>query len=128
MAAVVVAVLAVGLLPLALAAPSAARSARVIDGSAFGRSLSGWLGATGTTRPDQAATVGLTDAPPLVRSTQAEARYTATAWVRATSRAVRPGSVAVRLHLGELTKSGRGPTAWQGRRLSDQHWHKVSVP
>jgi len=145
---VVLAALAAGLLPLALAAPSAARAAHRIDGSSFERSLSGWAEATSATRldrvaqgrgaassaarlrppPDHAATVGLTDAPALVRSTHAKARYIATAWVRATSRAVRPGPVAVRLSLGELTGTGSGPTAWQRRRLSDRHWHKVSVP
>ncbi len=147
-AAVVASVLAAGLLPLVLTVPSAAGTGRVIDGSSFERSLSGWVAATGATRldrvkrgrgtgssaarlrppADRAATVGIANAPAAERSTQARARYTATAWVRATSRAVRPGAVTVRLSLGERTKSGRGPTAWQGRRLSDRHWHKVSVP
>jgi hypothetical protein len=146
--AVVVAVLAAGLLPLAVVAPSAAKSSRVIDGSSFERSLRGWARATDATRLDRvnhgrgsgssaarlrppkhrAATIGITDAPALVRSTHARTRYVATAWVRATSRALRPGPVTVRLSLGERSSSGRGPTAWQGKRLRDRHWHKVSVP
>lgn len=141
-------VTAAALLPLALLDPPVAGASRILDGSSFERSLSGWTTANGATRldrvergrgktswaarlrppRDRAATVGLTDAPALVRSTQAKARYVATAWVRATPRALRSGALTVRLSLGERTENGAGPTAWRSRHLGDSTWQQISVP
>lgn len=147
-AAVIVSCLAAGLLPLVLAAPEAAQASRVIDGSSFERSLRGWAATGAATRLDRvrrgrgahrfatrlrpprgrAATIGITDSPPLVRSTHARVRYQATVWVRAAERAVGSGPVTVRLALGEHAGSGQGLSGWQGRHLADRHWHQMRVP
>lgn len=139
---------AAALLPLALVAPSATELRRPQDGSSFERSLRGWEPATSSTRLDRvgngrgpnssaarmrpprvrAATVGMTDAPALVRSTHFGARYQARVWVKASADAVRSRAVTVRLSLGELTGSGRGPNGWQTTRLKDTRWRQVTVP
>lgn len=142
-----VAVLAVGLLPLGLAAPFTVASSQFLAGSSFERSLSGWAKATDATRLDRvgsgrgpdsssarlrpplsrAATVGVTDSPALVTSTDARARYTATAWVKATLGSLRSGPLSLRLSLGHPSSHGQ-PTAWKGRLLTDGRWHQVTVP
>ncbi len=141
-------VLAAGLVPAFYVTPSAAGAGRVIDGSSFERSLKGWSPTSNATRldrvdwgrgkksaaarlrppRDRAATVGMTDAPALIRSSKARTRYVARVWVKASRDALRSGPVKVRLSLGEVSKRGNGPTGWRLIRLHNTRWQRVSVP
>ena len=116
--------------------------------ASFERSLNGWSRAGSATRLDRvsfgrgahssaarirpprgrSATIGLTDAPALVRSSRARARYEAKVWVKASKAALRAGPLKVRLSLGELNGKGAGPTGWRLTRVSNHAWHQVSVP
>ncbi len=140
--------MAVALLPAVYVTPSAAGSGRVIDGSSFERSLRGWSPTGRSTRLDRVdrghgkksasarlrpprgrtATVGMTDAPALIRSSKARARYVARVWVKANRDALRSGPVRVRLSLGEVTQKGHGVTGWRLSRLHNTRWQQVSVP
>ncbi|HEX5017414.1 MAG TPA: hypothetical protein VFX15_07505 [Actinomycetes bacterium] len=132
----------------AVLAPTTADAGRRIAGDSFEKSLAGWRETSGATRLDRvskgrgahskaarlrspkgrSATVGMTDAPALVRSSRKGTRYVATAWVKATPAAHRSRALGVRLVLGEMTSRGLGVHAWQSAHLGKSRWRKISVP
>lgn len=147
-AGVVALAMAAGLVPVLVATPPPATAGRVIDGSSFERSLKGWTHTNRATRldrvdwgrgknssaarlrppRDRSATIGITDAPALVRSSKARARYVAHVWVKASRDARRSGALKVRLSLGEKKATGRGPTGWRVAYLNSARWKRISVP
>ena len=119
----------------------------VVDRDGFERSLAQWKRTGKATRLDRvshghagtkhaarlrpprgrSATVGLTDAPSLVRTTSRGNRYLGSVWVRASAKAVRNGALTVRLGVRAKTAGG-GATAWRRIRLTGGGWHQITVP
>lgn len=137
-------------LPLLIATPhlsSAATARHVVHRDGFERSLAQWKRTGKATRLDRVsrghagskhaarlrppsgrtATVGLTDAPSLVRSTSRGNRYLGSVWVRASAKAVRGGALTVRLGVRAKTAHG-GATAWRRVRLTHGSWQQITVP
>lgn len=141
-------VLAASLLPLVITAGPTQAASTLVAREGFERSLADWAPATKATRLDRVAygrgadseaarlrppkgtraTVGITDAPAMVGSTNGRMRYLARVWVRATKDAVQGRSQVVRLTLGEVSGRGPGATAWEQVRLDNTRWRQVKVP
>jgi hypothetical protein len=142
-----VALTVAGSLPLVLA-PSAALAGRTVAHDSFERSLAKWKPTSRATRLDRvpngrgahskaarlrpprsrSASIGMTDAPGLVRASHRGVRYLASAWIKATPDAHRAHALKVRLSLGEVRSRGLGPHAWRMTRVGSSRWRHISVP